>query len=383
MKSALILLLTLSRIFAQESKEYTRYANYHPYCSTPQQMKQRAVPPLHFANNTTGNHSITPQLIHVTALIRHGARTPYAGYPTYQCWNNYWTDPSTSIWNCDLKTYTAPPSSDKSIHNQVLEEEADFLFEKHYDALLSSKGNRTWNELNGTCQLGQLLLRGYEQELMNGRLLRQAYYYNGDPSDDSESSTIVYPSSMRLWDMTATMEQLQSHSKTVVGDATKKIYQEPNLRYRADDEQRTLMSGQILLRGLFGPEILAADQQDEESTVIQLHTADYKRDILVINKNVCPRAAELEEEAYDSQEFRNWNESSVEVQIIRKFVEGKMGMERIPFGILDCLMTTMCTDVSGFCVEMFMRTYIYVVSFYLFVYHHFILIAETIARTDR
>jgi hypothetical protein len=49
-----------------------------------------------------------------------------------------------------------------------MEEEADFLFEKHYDALVLESGNRTGNELNGDCQLGQLLMRGYEQELMNG-----------------------------------------------------------------------------------------------------------------------------------------------------------------------------------------------------------------------
>ena len=290
----------------------------------------------------------------------------------------------------------APPSTDKSSIKMnaalggVLEEEADFLFEKRYDALLLMK-NRTGNELNGTCQLGQLLMRGYEQELTNGLHLRKAYYYNGDTNVDdnnnhsdlssSSSSSMQYPSSMRLWDMTATMEQLQSHhpsSTVTVGDATKKIYQEPNLRYRADDEQRTLMSGQILLRGLFGPEILAADHDDDESTVIRLHTADYRRDVLVINKNICPRAAELEEEAYESEEFRKWNESSVEVQIIRKFVEGKLGLESIPYGILDCLMTTMCTDVSV-SISIIPLNLIANPIIYKYLLFRF---TETIARTD-
>lgn len=142
--------------------------------------------------------------------------------------------------------------------------------------------------------------------------------------------------------MTATMEDINKVT-TNVGDASKKIYQEPNLRYRADDEQRTLMSGQILLRGLFGPEILAADV-DDETTVIKLHTGDYRKDVLVINKNICPRAAELEAEAYESEEFKQWNETSVEVQIIRKFAQSKLGLDEVPFGMLDCLMTTMCTD---------------------------------------
>jgi hypothetical protein len=148
---------------------------------------------------------------------------------------------------------------------------------------------------------------------------------------------------MRLWDMTATMEELNKLTSSTIGDASKKIYQEPNLRYRADDEQRTLMSGQILLRGLFGPEILAADD-DDETTVIKLHTGDYKKDVLVMNKNICPRVADLEAEAYDSEEFKRWNETSVEVQILRKFAQTKLGLDTIPVGILDCFMTTMCTD---------------------------------------
>ena len=77
------------------------------------------------------------------------------------------------MWNCDLKTYISPPSADKGAviteEGEVLEEEPDFLFEKRYDALEFGGGrNRTGNELNGTCQLGQLLMRGYEQELQNG-----------------------------------------------------------------------------------------------------------------------------------------------------------------------------------------------------------------------
>ena len=157
---------------AQENKEYTRYAKYHPYCGTPEQMQQRSIPPLQYETNSSS--SIAPQLLHVTAIIRHGARTPYAGPPSYQCWHGYWSDPSTSVWDCDLKTYTAPPSTDKSkmitnVEYGLLRESPDFLFEKNYDALLyGSTGNSTGNELNGTCQLGQLLMRGYDQELQNG-----------------------------------------------------------------------------------------------------------------------------------------------------------------------------------------------------------------------
>ncbi|KAL3795880.1 hypothetical protein HJC23_002151 [Cyclotella cryptica] len=326
-----------------ESKEYSRYGKYPPYCSTPQQMENRAIPPLQYETSNSTESAITPRLVHVTALIRHGARTPWAGAPTYKCWNGYWENPQTGIWNCDLKTYISPPSTGKERvvngDGGILEEEPDFLFEKRYDALMYQNGNSTGNELNGTCQLGQLLMRGYDQEMQNGLHLRHAYFYDGN--NTSENHGAANPS-MRLWDMASTNNYGTGKSGAIIGDPSKKIYQEPNLRYRADDEQRTLMSGQILLRGLFGPEILAAD--DDESTIIRLHTGDYKKDVLVINKNICPRVAELEAEAYDSEEFKRWNETSVEVQIIRKFAQSKMGLDVIPGGILDCLMTTMCTD---------------------------------------
>ena len=91
---------------------------------------------------------------------------------------------------------------------------------------------------------------------------------------------------LRLWDLTKQQGGAEGRSVVGVGDETKAIYQEPNLRYRADDEQRTLMSGQILLRGLFGPELLAGtgdNDDDDETAVIKLHTADYTVDVLTPN----------------------------------------------------------------------------------------------------
>jgi len=87
---------------------YNKYAKYPAYCSTPEEMEQRAVPPLQ-GNSNDGSS----KLIHVTALIRHGARTPFGGAPRYQCWDGYWDNEETGIWNCDLKTYISPPAATK------------------------------------------------------------------------------------------------------------------------------------------------------------------------------------------------------------------------------------------------------------------------------
>mmetsp|Transcript_22544 Transcript_22544/g.39693 ORF Transcript_22544/g.39693 Transcript_22544/m.39693 type:complete len:669 (+) Transcript_22544:191-2197(+) len=321
-----------------EENVYNKYAKYPAYCSTPEEMEQRAVPPLQ-GNSNDGSS----KLIHVTALIRHGARTPFGGAPRYQCWDGYWDNEETGIWNCDLKTYISPPAATKEKGQFVdgeglLEEEPDFLFEKRYDALTISP-EKTGNNLNGTCQLGQLLMRGYDQELRNGLHLRQAYFYDGDKTADEHAAS---DSRMRLWDLTQDSNGGRRTSTPVIGDPTKEIYQEPNLRYRADDEQRTLMSGQVLLRGLFESELKSSG--DDEAAVIRLHTADYFLDTLTINKYTCPRTLDLQNEAYASDEYKKWIDNSVEVKAVKTFAKEELGMDEMPYSMLDCMMTTICTD---------------------------------------
>ncbi|KAL7441335.1 hypothetical protein ACHAXH_005793 [Discostella pseudostelligera] len=334
------------------SSSYTKYQHYPPYCSTPQEMAKRAIPPL---NHGTTNDAST-QLIHATAIIRHGARTPFMGPPAYQCWADYWTNANTGIWNCNLKTYISPPAASKDSmvvdgSGMILEETPDFLFEKRYDALSihsplednddGSVHRRTGNHLNGTCQVGQLLHRGYDQEIQNGLHLRQAYFYDGNKTADEHAAS---DSRMRLWDLT-NKDNSGNSKNNYVGDPTKPIYQEPNLRYRADDEQRTLMSGQILLRGLFEQELLAAENNDE-TVVIRLHTADYDVDILTPESATCPKTLELYNAAYQSDEYKAWIEKSMEAKTVQSFVKNELGLEEIPPSMLDCLMTTICTDRS-------------------------------------
>lgn len=303
------------------------------------------------------------------------------GPPSYQCWNDYWTNANTGIWNCHLKTYISPPAASKedsmvvvdgSGGMMIIEEEMpDFLFEKRYDALsihspldigtsdadVADDNNNnnilystTGNHLNGTCQVGQLLHRGYDQELRNGLHLRQAYFYDGNKTADEHAAS---DSRMRLWDLTIDDDGDGGNSSSNntnngggrIGDPTKPIYQEPNLRYRADDEQRTLMSGQILLRGLFEQELLAAEK-DDETAIIRLHTADYDVDVLTPNSPTCPKTLDLYNEAYQSDEYKAWIEKSMEAKTVQSFVTNELGLDEMPSSILDCLMTTICTDRS-------------------------------------
>ena len=318
---------------------YKKYTHYPKYCSTPDEMETRAVPPLGGTSNDGSS-----KLIHVTAIIRHGARTPFRGAPGYKCWDGFWDDEETGVWNCNLKTYVSPPAATNEkgqvvdSQGMLVEEEPDFMFEKRYDALTIPPGDKTLNNLNGTCQLGQLIMRGYDQELRNGLHLRQAYFYDGNNTSDEHAAS---DSRMRLWDLTSNDDERQTSSTTVIGDASKPIYEEPNLRYRADDEQRTLMSGQVLLRGLFEQELLAVG--DDETAIIPLHTADFHLDVLGINEHVCPRTIDVRDEAYKSDEYKEWV-SSVEVKAVKAFVQEQLGMDEMPYSMLDCLMTTICTD---------------------------------------
>lgn len=216
---------------------YTTYGSYPPYCSTPEQMSTRGIPPL----DNSIKYGQEARIAHVTAIIRHGARTPWTS--DLKCWENYHTDPETGSWNCDLTTWLAPPSpqrveQEENIPVDTSGADAMFLFEKQYDALLFPQYNAS-NLLNGTCQMGQLLLQGYEQQMTNGKHFRQAYVY-----DSKDESTDQTDPRMQLIDVSGLDE---------ASDDIMKAWDRRNFHFRADDDQRTIVSitcaqGRILVR---------------------------------------------------------------------------------------------------------------------------------------
>eukprot|EP00980_Cylindrotheca_fusiformis_P000278 scaffold66_cov115-Cylindrotheca_fusiformis.AAC.10 len=295
---------------------YTRYDSYPPYCSIPDEMDKRSIPPLRDVRLDVYGET---RILHASAVIRHGARTPYSS--SERCFPN---DPDEAEWNCKLTTIMTPPSP-----GTVATDEGDqwseldksfFLFEKIYDALPYRKDGLS-NELNGTCQVGQLLLKGYEQEMQNGMMLRDAYTYVYDTMDHDER--------MRLL-------ELSFHEFSVW---------DPNhLRYRADHDQRTIMSGQVLLRGLFDKEVQAYFEKTGKYPTIPLHIADRERDIMGPSAKVCPRLADIQDQAMLSDEYQDFNNSK-DSQDTRALLDEEVGnMEQIV--LLDCLMTTICDDRS-------------------------------------
>ena len=88
------------------SFDYQRYKAYPPYCSDPAEMATRKIPPLPTDDNNN------TRIVHVTAIIRHGARTPIQ---TYHCWDGYWEEPGKFSGRCSKFNAAAKCNSSISI----------------------------------------------------------------------------------------------------------------------------------------------------------------------------------------------------------------------------------------------------------------------------
>jgi hypothetical protein len=291
---------------------YQRYNHYPEYCSTPRHMEERRIPPL--TDDQIPKIGET-RLVHVTTIIRHGARTPWSA--NMRCWDGYWEDIETGIWDCNLTTFMTQPhvAIEKS-----LEPQAKFLFEKRYDSLLFRDDHLT-NELNGTCQMGQLLYQGYDQQVHNGKILRDAYTFRKGEYDKDER--------MRLIDLSL-QDYIPWHAD--------------QLHFRADDDQRTVMSGSVLLRSLFETELDQVFQKTKQYPVISLHIADRDRDIVDANDRECPKLDQIPLLATQSPEYQVFDNSQSS-QDVRRYKLSNLKIEdKAQNSILDCLMCTICTD---------------------------------------
>jgi len=263
-----------------------------------------------------------------------------------QCWEGYWDSPETGKWDCDLTTFMATPfrggipSSGDHIANA-----GSLLFEKKYDGLEDPVDGLS-NVLNGTCEMGQLLRQGYDQQMANGNILREAYAYRAGEYDHDER--------MRLLDLSGSGGKQSVDEIQIEIDDELLPWHPKNLYFRADDYQRTVMSGQILLKGLFGTEMAAVRSKTTSKTntktntktsiVLPLHIADEEKDIVDANENVCPKLRSLKDEALASDDYQQFFDSDDSKQI-RDYMEqrAKMGDGS---SVLDCFMCTLCTDRS-------------------------------------
>jgi len=224
----------------------------------------------------------------VQVMIRHGARTPWGAEP---CWKNY--DVS---WNdCNVTELMLASPTPYPYNSQAVPE--PWLFRKIYDAFPS--------DLNGeNCFTGQLLGKGYDQELENGRILRKQYLENANPAIN------LFPST--AWDTA----------------------DEKDVYLRSDDEQRTLMSGQTLLSALF----------DVNSTaIVAWHTGDENLDQIAPNTEACPALTGAQSLAMASRKFQTVNNSAHIVGLSQQLDDILGAGYWTWYNVIDCFMTTVCT----------------------------------------
>ena len=288
---------------------YSRYRYYPRYCSTPEEMDTRRIPPLPESSKAGDS-----RLLQVTAVIRHGARTPWnAPSLNSTCWPNYHPK-----WDCNLTTWISTPPRSFDETDVAMSGGGSFWMNKKYTALQDPQHNLN-NLWGGTCQRGQLLLQGYDQELKNGQFLREAYLYKGDKDYGHDAR-------LRLLDSTTIFKDQQ--------------HLEENIYYRSDDDQRTLMSGQIVLRGVLQDELDRYNNGQSRYPILSLHVADREQDVLEANPKLCPRLKEIHDRFQKSQQYQSFIESP-QVQLLQDFQERVLQGGRPG---IDCLMTTMCTD---------------------------------------
>lgn len=221
------------------------------------------------------------------------------------CWHGF----NDIVWDCDDFTNTyAPPPPELQDENAM---QAMALFQLQHDAR-GPDGRQ--NDLKGTCHIGELLAQGYEQEIINGQHLRDAYI----SYDEVNALTLFHDEDTYPWE----------HGQIYI---------------RSDDQQRTLTSGETLVRGLLQPDIQEYFGEFNKYPILNMHTKD-GYSALAPSELACPRLLQIYEEYLETEHYKINYEQSNESHELAEFVTKKFDRDFEQFDAIDCLATIMCTD---------------------------------------
>ncbi|OII72277.1 uncharacterized protein cubi_01610 [Cryptosporidium ubiquitum] len=271
---------------SQQLNEYVNPANIQYCADTSNFEKMRRIPKV---NDTELFNQMN--LIQVQLITRHGARTPIK---SVKCWEGFYQS-----WNCDdLTTLFQTSAFHKNTETQTLK------FSKHYI--------KEWEKnLNGTCKMGQLILQGYEQHRINGKLLAEAYFKEG--------------------------ENLVTRSRFKIDfNLRDEIY------IRSSDLQRTIMSASALITSLL-EEIFGKEETFQNIESLPIHTLDILSDYLFSNKNIVDNSRDLRR-LFNSKKFQELigNHTSLYMELYEN-AKVKNIRSLWPFDLIDCILTSLCT----------------------------------------
>jgi hypothetical protein len=219
-------------------------------------------------------------LVQAQVLIRHGDRL-FAG--NTRCWHG-----DTKVWDCSrMTTFRAPHHGDSNAtHVPAMPR----IFQQTY--LQPGEWYR------GSCGVGQLTSKGFEQQQTNGAILRKAY----------------------------------------VGSLLSAELTHSELHLRSDDSHRTIQSGQALVNGMY-----PTTTTTQATEVVPFFWMDHATETIVANPKRCPGLTAMRAEALASPAF------SAHVRAVTEPLEAEIALEMgIPqrdvslSKLFDCMLVHHC-----------------------------------------
>ncbi|KAH0471741.1 MAG: hypothetical protein KVP17_001252 [Porospora cf. gigantea B] len=226
-------------------------------------------------------------LVHVQSIIRHGSRAPAAD-------RSKAVNMEKSIqWDCPFGETYVP----ESVENLV--------FDKRFDADPIS------NILRGTCEVGQLLEEGANQERKLGEIVSNAYFGDANVLGSAE-------------------KKLADISASTATDFSDIFF------VRSTDKSRTRLSGSHYMSGVMG-------STSTTGKTLPVHIVDYNRETLFPNeKGFCP---EIDDAAHEAENSAELAKLVIEHRMIRQEIYEGFDSEPDsiwPVGVLDMLKCHIC-----------------------------------------
>ncbi|KAK9173202.1 Histidine phosphatase superfamily (branch 2) family protein [Cryptosporidium meleagridis] len=243
------------------------------------------------------------ELIQLQVVSRHGARTPVK--PS-KCWEGY-----KQNWDCsDLKSLTSTSAIERRSKTRTLK------FSKHYET-------KQWrNNLTNTCKMGQLISQGYEQHRINGKLLAEAYFKQG--------------------------ENLVTRNGLRIDKFKNQMY------IRSSDTQRTIVSAAALITSLL-ENIFGKEETFQKFSNLPIYTMDFHSEYLFANKNLVDNSRVLKY-VFISKKYQEILQDRKKLHMeLEKDAKLNDLSGSWPFELLDCISMTICSGDDNKLPEAFFK----------------------------